>query len=126
MPDGDAWVERSSLEMLRSVDPSGALVDRVVDAYLLDLPARVEAMQSALGSDDLSALRSAAHALKSSSGNVGAGRLAELLKQLEIAADSGETAVAAGVLAEFGEAVPAVVAALGALRAELGQGPSAR
>ncbi len=92
MSDQSSMLDPSSLEMLRDLDPSGGLVGQVLDAFLDELPRQFAAIEGAQAIHDDEALRRAAHALKSSSGNVGAHQLAELLRRIEVAAasDTGE------------------------------------
>ena len=62
---------------------SGDLVERVVLAYLESSATLIAELQSAVESSDAKSVRTSAHALKSSSANVGALHLAELCKQME-------------------------------------------
>ena len=62
---------------------SGDLVERVVLAYLESSVKHMTDLRSAVESTDADSVRTCAHALKSSSANVGALNLAELCKQLE-------------------------------------------
>jgi HPt (histidine-containing phosphotransfer) domain-containing protein len=76
-----------TLEALRAYQIEGDpdFLTELIDAYLSDAPVRIQAMQSALGQQDLSAFAKAAHALKGSSGNLGAETLARLCLQGEMA-----------------------------------------
>ncbi len=62
---------------------SGDLVVRVVLAYLESAVKLIAELQSAVESSDADSLRTSAHALKSSSANVGALNLADLCQQME-------------------------------------------
>ena len=62
---------------------SGDLVERVVLAYLESSARLIAELQSAVESSDADSVRTSAHALKSSSANVGALNLAKLCKQME-------------------------------------------
>ena len=66
------------------------IVARVVSAYLATAPGQIEEIRASLDGGDVEALRFVAHALKSSSGNVGARGLRELARGLEEAARAGE------------------------------------
>jgi CheY-like chemotaxis protein len=62
---------------------SGDLVVRVVLAYLESAVKLIAELQSAVESSDADSVRTSAHALKSSSANVGALNLADLCQQME-------------------------------------------
>jgi CheY-like chemotaxis protein len=62
---------------------SGDLVERVVLAYLESSAELIAELQSAVESSDADSVRTNAHALKSSSANVGALNLADLCQQIE-------------------------------------------
>ncbi|MCL4746029.1 MAG: response regulator [Burkholderiaceae bacterium] len=63
----------------------------VVDAYFSDSPARLRSLDAAVAARDAEALRSSAHALKSSSANLGADRLVQLCKEIELIGRAGAT-----------------------------------
>lgn len=70
------------------------VLDEVVEAYVADAPGRMDAIVDAVEAGDAEAIGRAAHAYKSSSAQVGATRLHELLKELEasaVDAPSGST-----------------------------------
>jgi len=67
-------------------------VQKVIAAYLADTPPRFEHLRAAADAGDAEALRKAAHALKSSSANVGAEQLAGLCRELEAIGQKGSTA----------------------------------
>jgi signal transduction histidine kinase/DNA-binding response OmpR family regulator/HPt (histidine-containing phosphotransfer) domain-containing protein len=77
-----------------------ALADKVIRAYLADAPARLAQMHAAVDDGDGEALRKAAHAMKSSSANVGAERLAAVCKELETLGRAGTLDGAARMLAD--------------------------
>ncbi|MBN8455716.1 Hpt domain-containing protein, partial [Accumulibacter sp.] len=80
--------------------PNGELlVQKVVAAYLGDAPTRLAQLQAAAAAGDAEALRRAAHALKSSSANVGAEPLAALCKELEALGRQGDVDGAGTLLA---------------------------
>jgi CheY-like chemotaxis protein len=66
------------------------LFAKVVGLYVASSLALTEAMQTAAASQDAVGIRQAAHALKSSSANVGAVAFAELCKHVEVAAEDGK------------------------------------
>jgi len=59
------------------------LVDRVIAAYLSSSAELMESLYAAMDSGDASSVRASAHALKSSSANVGAIHFADLCKSME-------------------------------------------
>ncbi|HJW23669.1 MAG TPA: response regulator [Rhodocyclaceae bacterium] len=114
--DAESVLNSRSLDAVRALDPSGqkGLVRKLVDLYLNDGPLRLQQLSAALAAGDANGVRKAAHAMKSSSANVGAERLAAQLKELEAlamrdAALAGAEAMLAAIAEEYGR----VVAALG-------------
>ncbi|EXI80615.1 MAG: Signal transduction histidine-protein kinase BarA [Candidatus Accumulibacter appositus] len=85
-PSNEAPINPRALDAIRRLPgPNGpALVSKVIDAYLADTPPRFAQLRAALDAGDAEALRKAAHALKSSSANVGAEQLAALCRELEM------------------------------------------
>jgi HPt (histidine-containing phosphotransfer) domain-containing protein len=73
------------LETFRELDPSGSmnLAKEIVRTFLESAPLRVAHIEQAIVSGDSEILGQAAHALKSSSANVGAETLSGLYQQLE-------------------------------------------
>ncbi|MBK9713241.1 MAG: response regulator [Kouleothrix sp.] len=64
-------------------EPSGALLNELIDLYLADSAAVLETMRAAAGQSDATRLRKAAHKLKSSSIVVAAPTLAQLCDEIE-------------------------------------------
>jgi signal transduction histidine kinase/DNA-binding response OmpR family regulator len=79
-------VNPRALETMRQLqNQSGSrLLQRVITAYLEDAPRRLQLLKEAVATQDTRGLQKAAHAWKSSSLNVGAEKLAESLKKLEM------------------------------------------
>lgn len=71
-------------------DPKSSLA-MVLELYLEDAPRLVGAIAQAAAQPDFEALRFSAHSLKSSSGTLGAQRLASLCQRLEMQARSGDS-----------------------------------
>jgi HPt (histidine-containing phosphotransfer) domain-containing protein len=90
-------------------------VDELIDTYLEDGEAQLEAMRSAAAAGDIGSIVRPAHSLKSSSANVGAKALEALCRSLEADAGSGALPDAAG---RVDEAAAAFELARGALLAE--------
>ena len=77
------------LDELREIAGDEAMT--IVNLFLEDAPRLVRLMEQASAIPDLEVMREAAHALKSSSANVGALPLAELAKRAESDARSGRS-----------------------------------
>jgi CheY-like chemotaxis protein/HPt (histidine-containing phosphotransfer) domain-containing protein len=118
----DGPINPRALNAIRSLQGTDgtALAKKVICAYLADTPTRLGQMQSAAGAGDAEALRKAAHGMKSSSGNVGADRLAGLCKELEAIGRSGTVEGAPRLLEGAAGELERVVAAL---RAQLAERP---
>ena len=86
--DSGEALDHHALEALRSLERNGApgVVARVIELYLRDAPVQLDHMADALAKRDAAALRMAAHSLKSSSVNLGAMRLADGCKAVELSA----------------------------------------
>jgi signal transduction histidine kinase/DNA-binding response OmpR family regulator len=109
-----ASLDRATLEALRQMGSSegGSLLERVIELYLSSSGELAEKIGAALKADDSEGLRAAVHALKSSSANVGAVRLAALCQQVEKSARDADllsaAAVAERLLAEYGNVTRAL------------------
>ncbi len=73
----------SNLEELQ-VEGEPSIVKRIVDAYLSDSDPIISQLRNALSENDREVVRRSAHSLKSSSANVGAIRLSEISRELEM------------------------------------------
>jgi len=73
----------SALEELQ-VEGEPSIVKRIVDAYLEESAPIISRLKKALLQDDRENVRWSAHSLKSSSANVGAIRLSEMSRELEV------------------------------------------
>ena len=90
----------------------GNFIAELVDLYVEDAPARIEAIEKAIRRGDGAALAAEAHGLKSSSGNVGAVKMRELTARLEALGNADDLARAAEAVlylrAEYAKAVQAL------------------
>ncbi len=96
-----AWqVDPDALNQIRELQEAGVpgMLEAVIRSYLEHSPQIIERLQSAISHADASALRYAAHTLKSSSASLGAATLAALCKDLETMGASGTTTPAVEVL----------------------------
>ena len=80
----------------------------LIDIYITDAPPRIETMRMAIAEGDAAKLAFAAHALKSSSGNVGATAVRELCADLEANTLAGATEKLAELEREYVDAVKAL------------------
>jgi CheY-like chemotaxis protein len=87
-------LDQQALGRIRALHRPGArnLLAKVVGLYFSSSLALTDALRTAVSSDDATGIRQAAHALKSSSANVGAMAFAELCRDVEIAAAEGSLA----------------------------------
>jgi two-component system cell cycle response regulator DivK len=109
--------ERTALERLSRVGGE-SLVSEIVALYLEDLPGRLTRARDAFTARNAQALAKAAHALRSSSAQLGAETLASACDALEGLADEGDLNAAAARLEEvereaneFGERLAAHIGA---------------
>jgi HPt (histidine-containing phosphotransfer) domain-containing protein len=89
----EAAIDRAFIEQFRELDPDGgmALAARILGVYAESSGATFAEIERAATAGDAEGLRRAAHSLKSSAGNVGARRLAALLKDMESLGKDGRT-----------------------------------
>ncbi|MFK7997630.1 MAG: Hpt domain-containing protein [Granulosicoccus sp.] len=83
-----ATIDPHALKMISSLQSPGKpdLLVRVISVFKSESPKAIASMQQGLESSDFSAVRNAAHTLKSSSAYVGAKAFSELCRDLETAA----------------------------------------
>jgi CheY-like chemotaxis protein/HPt (histidine-containing phosphotransfer) domain-containing protein len=88
----DAVLDRQALGRIRALHRPGGpnLLAKVLGIYSSSSLALTEALRTAMASNDGEGIRQAAHALKSSSANVGAVAFADLCKDVEVAAAEGK------------------------------------
>jgi two-component system sensor histidine kinase/response regulator len=86
----DNVIQFQTLESIVSLDPANGktLLARLIDVYESSSVELLDEMKDAAGKNDFGGLARTAHALKSSSGNVGAQRLYAMCKDIELAARS--------------------------------------
>jgi CheY-like chemotaxis protein/HPt (histidine-containing phosphotransfer) domain-containing protein len=95
----ESSLDSAVIEPLRVGKPD--LWNRLIGIYLQNTPSSLETLDRALASDDCAAVQMTAHTLKSSSANMGAGRLSELCRQLETACADANLAAGRGLFAEI-------------------------
>jgi signal transduction histidine kinase/DNA-binding response OmpR family regulator len=107
-------LDRQALGRIRALHRPGGpnLLAKVLGLYSSSSLALTEAIRTAIASKDGESIRQAAHALKSSSANVGAMAFAELCKEVEVAAAQGKVDQACllvdGLLAEHKKVLQAL------------------
>jgi HPt (histidine-containing phosphotransfer) domain-containing protein len=109
----DRTLDRAALTvLLDTVGGDREFLGELIETYLADSPALFVELHAGLASGDATAVRRAAHTLKSTSATFGATRLAEIAKEIE-------TAAAAGDLTGLGPRVEAAQAEFDAVGVEL-------
>jgi CheY-like chemotaxis protein/HPt (histidine-containing phosphotransfer) domain-containing protein len=110
-------IDRKVLEPYRELDPDGgwSLARRLLAVYLESSTALIHKLETAIPAGDASAAREAAHALKSSSANIGGLAAAEHFRGLEALAKAGQLDQAALSIGEARAAYAALVADVHAL-----------
>jgi signal transduction histidine kinase/CheY-like chemotaxis protein/HPt (histidine-containing phosphotransfer) domain-containing protein len=85
-------VSTKALEAIGALDPEQGkdLATRVIAVYATSSADLVESLREAVSEEDSNKVRTTAHALKSSSGNVGAERLMTMCREIELAARDRE------------------------------------
>jgi signal transduction histidine kinase/CheY-like chemotaxis protein/HPt (histidine-containing phosphotransfer) domain-containing protein len=86
----DNPLDETILEGIRRLQRKGApsVLEKVVTLFCTHTPDVLESLRAAAAQGDAPALRDSAHSLKSSSANVGAMKLSELCRELEVQARS--------------------------------------
>jgi two-component system, sensor histidine kinase and response regulator len=79
-------------------------IAELIDAYLSDSPNLIATMRQSLKEGKADTFRNAAHSLKSNSANLGAQRLAELARDLEMLGKAGNLENTPAMLAQLEEA----------------------
>ncbi len=93
-PD-DTLLDQAALDNIRAIDDGdGSVIREVIEIYLLESPAQLQALDQALERSDGAAVGRVAHALKSASFNVGAARLGETARELERVGLAGDLVAA--------------------------------
>jgi HPt (histidine-containing phosphotransfer) domain-containing protein len=97
---GAAWTLPEELQMLADLGDAET-VREVIAVFQRDTETRIQNMRAALAAADAPQVRAQAHAIKGSSGQVGAMRVSGLCRQIEAAALAQDLAAAAGLLPEL-------------------------
>jgi PAS domain S-box-containing protein len=107
------WDKKSALA---SLDGDEALLEEMIDLFLLEVPAYTEALQTASQHADLPALADSAHAIKGMAGHFHAEALKSAAWRLERLARAEESADYAGLTASVVDAVEILATRFGQMR----------
>ena len=109
-----AILERQALDAIRSLQRNGRpdFLARLIEKYVASSKEHVATIRRAVASGDASALWQAAHALRSSSGMMGASMFAELCRELEALGRAATLDRVPEVLSKLEATYPGVCAAL--------------
>ncbi len=94
-------IEAGTINVLQQIGDSDSVVNEVIGIYLDDAPSRIAAIRESIDRRDPILLAAAAHALKSSSGNVGATHVRDICSELEQIGRGGAIAGAAGLVRQL-------------------------
>jgi len=89
MPSAGLFDERVVQRLVDSMGGDGAIVSELVDQFLTDAPALVEAARAGVAAGDAGEVRRALHTLTSNAATFGATDLAVVTRQLEELAKGG-------------------------------------
>ncbi len=93
-------IDVASLEAIAGLRTAGGedLMRNVIQIYLSHSLGLMQKLDEAVAADDRKAIMETAHTLKSSSAQLGAGRLAAVLQRIEVMGRNGETDLASRTL----------------------------
>ena len=117
----DTVIDPEALQQIAQLDPDSgdALVCQIIDSYIETASDLVAELAVACKNLNAAEIARIAHALKSSSANVGAIRLSDLCSRIELQARDGDAETASGELAQTTNEYDAVSAELMNTRKEL-------
>jgi HPt (histidine-containing phosphotransfer) domain-containing protein len=100
------WVLPEELRQLAETDEG--LVKEVLAVFRSDTAERIARLRASLERGDTAGVKSEAHALKGSSGQVGAAGVSTICRQIELQISSSETAAVKDLVAQLQAAFEAV------------------
>ena len=109
-PSHDAPVDLDAFRREMRAAGVEEAVDAILDTFVQSASDRIAALAAALVAGGAAEIERAAHAFKSSAGTIGAKRLAELLQQVEAAAEAGDIELARALGERFKAESAAVTA----------------
>jgi len=89
--------------LLEQLDGDEEVVKEILNLYLEKTPEQISAVSEAVMKKDASLIRSSAHSLKGSSGNVGAVKLSQTAQKMEMIGKEGDLSQAEGLMKEIEE-----------------------
>ena len=98
----ESELDQGALDNIRAVDDDGSVLAEVIQRYLDEAPVHMAGMRSALEQGRFAELGRAAHALKSSSFNVGAKSVGDLCRRVERQCKVGEATDVGDLVAALG------------------------
>src|SRR4051812_21605853 len=116
----DLTIDMQAIDGLRELSPDAGteFLRELIEIYLQDTPQRIAEMEDALSKKDLPAFTRAAHTIKGSSSNFGAGKLTKLAHELEMQGKSENVAESPASCAKL----RAEFAAVGQVLTKIAQG----
>ena len=99
--DAQPAIDDVTTANLQQITNDDAVLKEVIDLYFADAALRMDEIRKAIAARDSGRLVTAAHALKSCSGNVGATRVRELCNQMEVIGRADGAARVDGLLAQL-------------------------
>jgi HPt (histidine-containing phosphotransfer) domain-containing protein len=113
----DSVINPEAIQALRELSPDGdgEFLKELIGIYLTDTPKQLAQLEEALARQDQTVVVRAAHTIKGSSGNFGAGAFAGLAREIEAHGKASNLPAAAALLPEFKRQFEKVAAALKAL-----------
>lgn len=109
-------INRAFLGLYLEMENGEALLDRMIDVYLQEVPAALQALRTAIDEDNTVALSRAAHKFKSSNTQLGAERMASLCTQLEKLGQLGTTTGGRAILSAMDHELIRLESGLGSFR----------
>lgn len=109
-----AVLDEAVLASLRQLTPPGEadILSEVLRLFLDEVPPRIERLRNALAAGDIQEVHRSAHSLKGSAGNIGAGPMFDVCKQLDERGKAGDRAGCAALVGaldvEFGKVESAI------------------
>jgi HPt (histidine-containing phosphotransfer) domain-containing protein len=112
--EGPVILERHVFDAIRSLHRNGSpdFLARLIEKYIVSSTEHIASIRRAVASGDATALWQAAHALKSSSGMMGASTFAELCHELEVLGRAATLEQVPEVLSKLEASYPSVCEAL--------------
>jgi CheY-like chemotaxis protein/HPt (histidine-containing phosphotransfer) domain-containing protein len=97
---GAVELNQRALDNIRALDPdsTGGVLAEVIGIFIDEAPGHLATLRAAVDGGDAQAIVRVAHAMKSSSHNVGASQLGDMCKQMELLGKSGDLVAAQPML----------------------------